>query len=522
MKWVLRNKTLAASLAAGVVALGLATGVMGGSRVKIERHHQKEAATTKGLSALQDLEDLLARADKLWPAHPNNIGAFEEWMGNARKLVAELPVHRAKLAEVRSKALQQSNAEHEATVADSGEDAAKVVGAELARLDKVSDELADEGSGYRDGQSPEAEREARWWNNQLTKQIGGLEELERGLLGADVTTEDRGWSIPKRLAFARSLQEGFAEDGEYSRIWSQALPAIRAAYPELALSPQLGLVPIGPDPKSGLWEFAHLQTGEISERDEGGELLLTELTGLVLVPGGTFLMGAQESDPNGANHDPQAEIDEGPVHAVTLSAFFMSKYELRDDARSMAAPHGSQSEQRRSAPAPGRLSVAVASGGEPELVDLLGDARARRPGPANGSAMGIRGKSGDDERLADRERERVPDRHGQPHGLGLAWLAGRPQRRLAGPGLPEPLASGPLLGQRVRASRSHRERRGVVPGRRRCLPARTGERPCRRPSWIPLGAARRLLPLCRFTVPLGDTPWHPVRCDSPHYRRAPR
>jgi len=48
----------------------------------------------------------------------------------------------------------------------------------------------------------------------------------------------------------------------------------------------------------------------------------------VLLPGGTFWMGAQKDDPNGRNHDPNAGESEGPVHEVTLSAFFLSKFEM--------------------------------------------------------------------------------------------------------------------------------------------------------------------------------------------------
>src|SRR5512136_1737711 len=44
-------------------------------------------------------------------------------------------------------------------------------------------------------------------------------------------------------------------------------------------------------------------------------------TGIVMVrlPGGKFWMGAQRTDPNGRNYDPEAQDGEGPVHEVTLS-----------------------------------------------------------------------------------------------------------------------------------------------------------------------------------------------------------
>lgn len=54
------------------------------------------------------------------------------------------------------------------------------------------------------------------------------------------------------------------------------------------------------------------------------------MTGIVMVrlPGGTFWMGAQKEDPEGRNYDPQAEENEGPVHAVTLSPFLIGKLEV--------------------------------------------------------------------------------------------------------------------------------------------------------------------------------------------------
>jgi formylglycine-generating enzyme required for sulfatase activity len=48
---------------------------------------------------------------------------------------------------------------------------------------------------------------------------------------------------------------------------------------------------------------------------------------LVLIPGGTFWMGAQKTDASSQNYDPEALGDES-VHRVTLSPYFLSKYEL--------------------------------------------------------------------------------------------------------------------------------------------------------------------------------------------------
>jgi len=173
--------------------------------------------------------------------------------------------------------------------------------------------------------------EARWWNGQLTQLIKGLEALRDELVSADEVAGDFGWSVGKRLAFAEALKTGFATGGEQATSWAAVLDEIRASHDSLTgLEPQMGLVPIGQDPQSGLWEFAHLASGEPATRGEDGTLSLREETGvvLVLIPGGTFVMGAQSTDPKGRNYDPDALGDEGPVHDVTLSPYFLSKYEM--------------------------------------------------------------------------------------------------------------------------------------------------------------------------------------------------
>ncbi|MCB9727652.1 MAG: SUMF1/EgtB/PvdO family nonheme iron enzyme [Deltaproteobacteria bacterium] len=49
---------------------------------------------------------------------------------------------------------------------------------------------------------------------------------------------------------------------------------------------------------------------------------------VVLVPGGTFLMGAQSTDPDQPGYDPDARPDEGPPHPVTLSPYYIDVYEV--------------------------------------------------------------------------------------------------------------------------------------------------------------------------------------------------
>ena len=172
------------------------------------------------------------------------------------------------------------------------------------------------------------------WHEQLSSLVSGLEALrdpEAGLFG-DATVEPFGWGISKRYAFASTIAERSVHGAEPQRLWRSAASAVADSprYRGLVLRPQLGLLPLGPDPVSGLWEFAHLQTGERPLRGADGRLILTEDTGLVfvLIPGGTAWIGAQATDPSGRNYDPRAHGDEGPVQEVELPAFFLSKYEM--------------------------------------------------------------------------------------------------------------------------------------------------------------------------------------------------
>ena len=161
----------------------------------------------------------------------------------------------------------------------------------------------------------------------LENLIERAENLASGLLARDAVVPGQGWSVPRRVALARDWQQKMAPGGAYEDLWQQARLAIprvwedvdgdglkEPAYPGLDLLPQVGLVPLGPDPDSGLWEFAHLLTGAVPQRDAARELILDEAMGLVfvLVPG-TF--------------NAWLAFSPGPVTGK-LNPFLLSKYEL--------------------------------------------------------------------------------------------------------------------------------------------------------------------------------------------------
>ena len=91
------------------------------------------------------------------------------------------------------------------------------------------------------------------------------------------------------------------------------------------MTPQLGLVPIGMDKESLLWEFVHLASGtpgkEIPQRDPATQRLIpTGDMGIVfvLLPGGTL-----PAYPIGDD-----EVGEKRRQSVQLDPFFLAKYEM--------------------------------------------------------------------------------------------------------------------------------------------------------------------------------------------------
>ena len=256
----------------------------------LERTADERLAELERLADYILVQDLSHEADSLWPQAPEMVASYREWIVRADDLLERRELHEASVRQVRQEAYLS-----------------QVVAGQL-----------EEGEGT----------EPVWASvdGKLRWRFETFERLVDGLDGLQVTLAD----VEKRLGVSRTLRQVSIE--EHAEAWDEAVAAIaeHAYYDGLQLAPQLGLVPLGPDPEWGLWEFGHVLTGEVPERDAGGRLVRTEATGLVfvLIPGGTFWMGGQASDPDGQNYDPQAESAEGPVHEVALSPYFLSKYEM--------------------------------------------------------------------------------------------------------------------------------------------------------------------------------------------------
>jgi len=201
---------------------------------------------------------------------------------------------------------------------------------EVAALDREIAGLASELEGQETPQFADTDR--AWLYDTLVELIRGVEAL---------TADDRYGltvrALEARHALATSIRRMSIES--HARAWQEAIADIADLtssphYGGLVIRAQMGLTPLGRDPDSGLWEFAHLETGTAPGRDSNGRLAVTGETGLVfvLLPGGTFRMGAarpsEERSIGSPNVDRWARSLEVPVQAVRLAPFFLSKYEM--------------------------------------------------------------------------------------------------------------------------------------------------------------------------------------------------
>ena len=289
----------------------------------------------------------------------------------------------------------------------------------------------------RPGESRPADSPPTW---QFTSDAAQFKHDTTAKLVADLTAfvdpdPKKGLlaDVRDRLAFAESVERETI--GKYETKWADAIRSIAdqtecPKYDGLKIKPQLGLIPIGKDPASGLWEFAHLQTtapgtDPVPKRDRDGKLVVTESMGLVfvLIPGGTFKMGAIKPDedqaPTDPNVDPEADDDESPVTEVRLDPFFMSKYEMTQGQwLRLVGKNPSQYGPGRELRGQGRGPAKPGRAGE--LGGLRSVAWPTRADPAHRGSVGVRGSRRDDDAAVDRDRNGRACEGGEPRGCVLA------------------------------------------------------------------------------------------------------
>ena len=275
-------------------ALALLVAGIGAGAFVLEHVRAKADRRERLLVDARVASELVLSEARLWPALPRLVDAMEAWVSDAQGLTARRGEHEALLSELQG--------------------------------------------------TPSASDRAQQLGELLTETAPKLAELLPLVVG--------------RLDRARSIEHETVSSSAARMRWESAAKAI-AAMPEyrgLSLAPQIGLVPLGPDPESRLWEFWHVLSGSEPVRDPAnGRWKITQDTGLVLVllPGGRTSIGSLAMDPPSTGvpdtdqvdryfellrgspdwakpwYDPAHDAsDETWIERVELAPFFASKYEM--------------------------------------------------------------------------------------------------------------------------------------------------------------------------------------------------
>ncbi len=218
VKWCRRNRALAATIVFATVAL--LAGTWGWSWQR-----GRDAGEILRLADVARLQELERRAADLGPASPVSRAAFETWLHDAADLAARRGQHEGALRALR------------------------------------------EQGSFTAGQWIFAKDEDGFRHGLLTQLVEGLDRLVDPARGTESL-------VRERLELARSIEDEslVRARGEWERTIAEV--AREPEYRGLALDPIVGLVPIGRDPVTKLFEFAHLSSGIQPERDAAGAHVL--------------------------------------------------------------------------------------------------------------------------------------------------------------------------------------------------------------------------------------------------------
>ncbi len=348
-KWIERNKVAAALLC----TLGLVVAAAGYVSAGLERARLRERLERLSRTYVEE-------ADRSWPIDPESIPSMQRWLDDASDLVKELPALRGELAALCAQGIRYTDAEWK-DLLEKSPLRAKIASEEyLLKASKV--EIAKAKELLATGSTPAEEEEARQTVQIMESELPGaqrrLDELQRRF------RRGRGWSFStpeltsryevlaevvanledlaretsgaiartdERLRHARELERRTIREPR-SPSWDEVRSDVAAdeRFHGLELRPQIGLVPLRRHPESGWWEFWVEPSGERPVEDERGAWAMQAKTGIVLIllPGGKFVMGAQNTDPTRPNYDSIDHPVPAPEQEVDLGPFFLSKHEM--------------------------------------------------------------------------------------------------------------------------------------------------------------------------------------------------
>jgi len=400
-RWARRRPKLAATAAA------IALVVLGSVAIAL-----RERLLADRLTRLADLElvrGLNEEARDFWPAARERIAPMTGWLARADELLARRVEHRRAFEDLTRRALpyspedrsrdQAPTREQLSTLALEIEGLASYVArgdrsappsppdpdsvraldvSHKALLDQHHDALIDTLRARIGALRVTMQKDAARWQPDIQQ----LHDFERQLDGASLKLGERAtyrftdpldaWrhdalrrllgDLDRLAALVPRVRAELAETESLARIfqeasaaaWETARTAIERSpsYRGLSIEPVFGLVPLGENPSSHLWEFLLAESGTAPLRDSGAadRWKIDDATGIVLVllPGGRFTMGQRDDE------GPRRS-EASPLHEVELAPFFIARYELTVAQAERLG--GFPPEKSR--PADGRLPLAI-------------------------------------------------------------------------------------------------------------------------------------------------------------------
>ena len=423
-----RSRVLAGALLIAMLALGIA-GIQTIRATSAAREAQENADIANRrmeqilrINDARRLQVLQRQLDELWPAYPEQKPAMRRWLDQMEGLIAGIDLHRSALDELRSLALPWTEGErlddwrsHPAVANlqqifdDLPVPLADVFPVEL--LEALPPDVSEEDfisvfgdhfdswirsmlavDGLDDGfQRKLAELQPEEAARQTFKQVSAAFERRTWTFGSP---DDQAWhdalallvsdlevarteagilsEVRRRFQMATLVEQTAAEEAD---AWQVAIESIAdvsvcPSYRGLRITPQPGLVPLGRDPRSGLWEFADVQSGDVPFRwlwrGSLSSSVDTAIVYVLLPPGRVRLLALVGVDVEELPDEAERARD------VELDPFFISKYEL---TRSQWTPfaYGLERESLPGAPLPRDFNAQIVA----EAIERLGSAVAK-------------------------------------------------------------------------------------------------------------------------------------------------
>jgi formylglycine-generating enzyme required for sulfatase activity len=327
--WVKRNRPLAASLAAAMLLLVAGIAVAVGLAQRAERSASAATAAQRSadakakelaakvaefdqLALVVDYDRLMKESPELGTAYPEQLPAITDWLQRAQRLLGRQEELAAVVAAVRQSAGGVTAGQPTPTPTPADPEAAAAA---------ANPAPAASGAG--------AQAAAQFLAQSLGDLLGKLPKL------AEMVP-----AMQQRQRWATAVESLTMAHPNARVTWAEARAAVAAspkyAGQEIPLRDRdvLGMVPIGANPQSGLWEFYDLRSAwdgasdpallaklAIPAHGADGRIAMTGASGIVwvLLPGGTLPAGTPVDD---------EDEDEKRRLAVRLDPFFLAKHEL--------------------------------------------------------------------------------------------------------------------------------------------------------------------------------------------------